>query len=196
VLGAVSPPGGDLAEPVTAHTRRFVRSVWSLDRDLAYSRHYPAIGWRDSYSRDAAILTSVRAEAGDRAWGERRDRALRLLAHADELESIAQLVGTDSLPASERAALRAARVLREGVLQQSAIDPNDQYSTPAKQQALLALALDVSDRLAALVERDVAIDRIDLSAAIRARSATAPGDVEGLAAVAARILADLDGAAP
>ena len=63
ILGAVSPPGGDLTEPVTSHTRRFVRSVWSLDRDLAYARHYPAVSWRDSSSRDADQLAIWRAGA-------------------------------------------------------------------------------------------------------------------------------------
>jgi V/A-type H+-transporting ATPase subunit A len=177
ILGAVSPPGGDLTEPVTSHTRRFVRSVWSLDRDLAYARHYPAVSWRDSSSRDAEQLGMWQAEHGDPGWGERRARALRLLTDSDRIESIAQLVGAGSLPAQERLTLRAARLLREAVLQQSAVQANDQYSSPAKQRALLALVLDVHDRLAALLERGVGvaeIDSFDLLPALRARYDTAP----------------------
>ncbi len=77
VIGAVSPPGGDLTEPVTAHTERFVRCVWSLDRDLAYARHYPAISWAGSFSRDAQAVGARHASTGDTAWTGRRDAACR-----------------------------------------------------------------------------------------------------------------------
>jgi V/A-type H+/Na+-transporting ATPase subunit A len=177
ILGAVSPPGGDLTEPVTSHTRRFVRAVWSLDRDLAYARHYPAVSWRDSSARDVDRLAAWQAENGDPGWGDRRARALRLLADADRIESIAQLVGTESLPAPERITLRTARLLREAVLQQSAVLDNDQYTSPTKQRALLALVLDVHDRLTGLLEHGVAIADIeaaDLSGVLRARYDTAP----------------------
>jgi V/A-type H+-transporting ATPase subunit A len=186
VLGAVSPPGGDLAEPVTAHTRRFVRSVWSLDRDLAYGRHYPAVSWRDSSARDAERLATWEAAHGDPGWGERRARAMRLLTDADRIESTAQLVGLDALPTREQAELRAARLLREVVLQQSALAPNDQYCSPAKERALLALVLDIHERLLAMVDRGLTaaeLDALDLSAALRARHDT-PADgaaqVEGI----------------
>ena len=102
MLGAVSPPGGDMTEPVTAHTRRFVRCVWSLDRDLAYARHYPAMSWGDSSSRDAERARRLAPVSGDREWAERRARALTLLAEADRLESMAELVGVGSLPDAER----------------------------------------------------------------------------------------------
>ena len=110
-------------------------------------------------------------------WGERRARALRLLTDADRIESIAQLVGTESLPARERITLRTARLLREAVLQQSAMLANDQFTSPPKQRALLALVLDVHDRLAGLLERGVAIadlDAVDLGGVLRARYDTAP----------------------
>ena len=85
VVGAVSPPGGDLTEPVTANTQRFVRALWTLDRDLAYSRHYPAVGWAGSFSRDAAVARSWHARNGDPAWSRRRERILGLLADADRV---------------------------------------------------------------------------------------------------------------
>jgi len=199
ILGAVSPPGGDLTEPVTAHTRRFVRSVWSLDRDLAYARHYPAVSWRDSSSRDAQQLASWQAEHGDPGWGERRARALRLLSDCDRIESIAQLVGPDSLPAQEQLSLRTARLLREAVLQQSAVVENDQYSSPAKQRALLALVLDVHDRLHALLEQGVAsgqLDALDLTAVLRARYDTPPDGAAEVQRIGQSLIDSLDAPSP
>ncbi|MGZ4195361.1 MAG: V-type ATP synthase subunit A [Solirubrobacteraceae bacterium] len=202
ILGAVSPPGGDLTEPVTSHTRRFVRAVWSLDRDLAYARHYPAVSWRDSSARDVDQLATWQAENGDAGWGERRTRALRLLTDADRIESIAQLVGAESLPGQERIMLRTARLLREAVLQQSAVLDNDQFTTPAKQRALLELVLDVHDRLTGLLERGVpleSLDAVDLSSALRARYDTAPDDALAVAQIARELGHELDaigGSAP
>jgi V/A-type H+/Na+-transporting ATPase subunit A len=196
ILGAVSPPGGDLTEPVTSHTRRFVRSVWSLDRDLAYARHYPAVSWRDSSSRDADALSIWQAEHGDPGWGSRRARALRLLTDADRIESIAQLVGADSLPAQERVTLRTARLLREAVLQQSAVLDNDQYSSPAKQRALLELVLEVHDRLSALLDRGAEIaevDSFDLEPALRARYDTPPDGAADVERIGRDLLASLEG---
>jgi V/A-type H+-transporting ATPase subunit A len=195
ILGAVSPPGGDLTEPVTSHTRRFVRSVWSLDRDLAYARHYPAVSWRDSSSRDAEQLATWQAEHGDPGWGVRRGRALRLLTDADRIESIAQLVGAESLPAQERVTLRSARLLRDVVLQQSAVLDNDQYSSPAKQRALLALVLELHDRLIGLLELGIAIaelDSLDLSAVLRARYDTPPDGWDEVERIGRELIGALD----
>ena len=173
-----------------------MRSVWSLDRDLAYARHYPAVSWRDSSSRDAEQLAVWQAEQGDPDWGERRARGLRLLADADRIESIAQLVGADSLPAQERVTLRAARLLREAVLQQSAVLDNDQYTSPAKQRALLELVLDVHDRLSALVDRGAPIAQVeafDLEPLLRARYDTPPDGVVDVERIGRDLLAALNG---
>lgn len=195
VLGAVSPPGGDLTEPVTSHTRRFVRAVWSLDRDLAYARHYPAVSWRDSSARDSDGLATWQAEHGDPGWGERRTQTLRLLTDADRVESIAQLVGADSLPASERLTLRVARLLREGVLQQSAVLPGDEYTTPAKQRALLELVLEVHARMQALLEGGTPIARLDafdLSPVLSARFETTPEGAAEVNQIATELIGALD----
>ena len=195
ILGAVSPPGGDLTEPVTAHTRRFVRAVWSLDRDLAYARHYPAVSWRDSSSRDAEQLAIWQAEHGDPDWGERRRLALRLLTDADRIEQIAQLVGADSLPAAEQLTLRVARLLREAVLQQSAVLDNDQYTSPSKQRALLTLVLELGDRLSAALERGVApaaLDALDLSAVLRARYETPPDGADQVQRIGHELIGTVD----
>jgi V/A-type H+-transporting ATPase subunit A len=194
VLGAVSPPGGDMAEPVSAHTRRFVRAVWSLDRDLAYARHYPAVSWRDSSCRDAEALAGWHSLHGDWNWAERRSRALGLLAEADRIEAVAQLVGAGSLPDEERIVLLAARLLREAVLQQSSISANDATCEPAKQAALLDMVLALHDRFRRLLEHGVAaslIEETDLSEATRAREAGGPGDVESVEGIRDRLLARL-----
>ena len=198
ILGAVSPPGGDMSEPVSAHTRRFVRATWSLDRDLAYARHYPAVSWRDSWSRDSEALADWHFLQRDSGWAERRRAALGLLAEADRLESIAQLVGAASLPDRERVVLLGARLLREGVLQQSSLSATDVYCAPAKQAALLALMLALHDRCLALVERGVPAERIeqaDLSEAVRARELTPPDGAAEVAALGERVLARLEGLA-
>jgi V/A-type H+-transporting ATPase subunit A len=180
ILGAVSPPGGDLTEPVSAHTRRFTRCTWALDRDLAYGRHYPAVSWRESFSRDAEAVAGWHFVRHEPAWREQRERALTLLAEADRLESIAQLVGAASLPNAERITLVAGRLLREGVLQQSSLSENDAYCEPAKQSALLALVLRVIDRCLELAADGVqasAIEEFDFSAVLRARDTTPPDAV-------------------
>jgi V/A-type H+-transporting ATPase subunit A len=194
ILGAVSPPGGDLTEPVSAHTRRFTRCTWSLDRDLAYARHYPAVSWRDSFSRDADAVTAWHVLRHEPTWGERRERALALLAEADRLSSIAQLVGAGSLPDAERIALLGGRLIRDAVLQQSALSENDAYCEPRKQAALLGVVLDVVARCQLLVHKGVAasaIEEVDFAPLTRARDATSPGAVAEVEAVYAQIAPSL-----
>jgi len=196
ILGAVSPPGGDMTEPVSAHTRRFARCIWSLDADLAYARHYPAVSWRDSSSRDAERIAEWYVAGHEPLWGATRARALRLLAEADHLESVSQLVGATSLPDTERIVLLTGRLLREVVLQQSSLSPNDASCSPAKQKALLGLVLGVHDRCLELVARGVtaaSIEQVDLSAASRARDTTPPDDARGVDAIGAEMLARLGG---
>ncbi len=195
ILGAVSPPGGDMTEPVGAHTRRFVRCVWALDADLAYARHYPAVSWRESSSRDAERVAEWHAANHEPLWASRRRRALRVLAEADHLESIAQLVGAGSLPDRERATMLTGRLLREAVLQQSSLSDNDAYCAPAKQQALLELVLRLHDRYLELVEQGVSIARIeeiDVSPAVRARDTTGPDDAVAVAEIGESLLAALE----
>ena len=194
ILGAISPPGGDLTEPVSAHTRRFTRCTWSLDRDLAYGRHYPAVSWRESSSRDAEAVAAWHFLRHESGWGERRERVLELLAEADRLEAIAQLVGTGSLPDGERIVLLAGRLMREAVLQQSSLSENDAYCEPAKQQALFQLVLDVYDRCRELLAEGVAaeaIEAVDLSEVVRARDATPPDGADEVAAVLRRVAPSL-----
>jgi V/A-type H+-transporting ATPase subunit A len=198
ILGAVSPSGGDMAEPVTAQSRRFVRAVWSLDRDLAYARHYPAVSWGESSSRDVQYVAKWHAEEGDPTWGDRRARAVALLAEADRLQAVAELVGTASLPDAERIVLLTGRLLREAVLQQSALSANDAWCAPGKQAALLALVLDLHGAALELVRDGVpaaAVEALDLSAAARARDRVGPDDAVGVDRIRDELLERLRSAA-
>jgi V/A-type H+-transporting ATPase subunit A len=185
IIGAVSPPGGDLTEPVTAQTRRFVRCVWSLDRDLAYARHYPAVSWNESFSRDAERVGLIRSEAGDTEWAERRALALALLAESERLESLVELVGAAALPDRQRVTLRSAKLLREAVLQQDATSAADAYCGEAKQEALLEMVLAIHDRLVALVEAGVSGERLEQLDLARVSAARESGGADDVAAVAA-----------
>jgi V/A-type H+-transporting ATPase subunit A len=184
VIGAVSPPGGDLTEPVTTHTQRFARSLWTLDRGLAYARHYPAVSWADSFSRDAEAVAAWHAGHGDPGWGQRRARISGLLAEADRLGALVELVGAAALPARERVALLAGRLLREAVLQQSALSPTDAFSPAERTAALAAAVLGVVDACQVLADRGVpaaVIEEQDFSPLLRARE-----EAGAVAEVAAR----------
>ena len=195
VLGAVSPPGGDRSEPVTANTERFVRCVWSLDRDLAYARHYPAVSWTGSFSRDADPVGTWHARTGDPTWAARRATLVGLLGEADRLEALADLVGLGSLPAAERVTILGARLVREAVLQQNALSPTDASCSAEKGAALAQAALDVIERCQHLVDRDVlasTIEEQDFSPLVRAREETDADDVDGVRRRRDAILSTLD----
>jgi len=184
IIGAVSPPGGDTTEPVTAHTQRFVRGLWSLDRDLAYARHYPAVAWAGSFSRDADRLGVWYARNGDVGWAPRRARVMTLLAEADRLRDLAELVGAGSLPGRERVVLLAGRLLREGVLQQSALSPNDAHCTAGKTAALVDAVLAVVARCDELVDAGIGaaeIEELDFSPILRAAQETTADGADGVA---------------
>ena len=193
-IGAVSPPGGDMTEPVTAHTERFVRCLWSLDRDLAYARHYPAVTWRRSFSRDVGAVGAWHATEGRPSWAADRARAVSLLAEADRLAAVVELVGIGALPAHERMALLAGRLVREVVLAQSALSPNDAACGADKQAALLDMVLAVYDRCLSLVDAGVApaaVEEADLSPMARAGDDVGPDDAAGVRARRDEVLAVL-----
>ncbi|WP_240509657.1 V-type ATP synthase subunit A [Streptomyces malaysiense] len=198
VIGAVSPPGGDRTEPVTAHTERVVRCLWSLDRELAYARHYPAVSWSESFSRDATVLGTAHARAGDPGWAERRGRVARQLASADRLADLVELVGSTALPPRERIDVLAGRLLREAVIQQNALSPADAYSTPGKTTALVEAALTVIDRCLELVDAGTAVDAVeavDFTPLLRARETAAPAETAPVTAARDTVLARLEEAA-
>jgi V/A-type H+-transporting ATPase subunit A len=141
LIGAVSPPGGDFSEPVTAHTKDIVETFWALSKPLADARHYPSVDWNDSFSGSASIAGQWWSQEVSPDWGKLRARALALLAQADELTRIVNLVGPEALSPPQRWALEGAEMVKQGVLQQSALDPVDSYCPPAKQVALLQAVL-------------------------------------------------------
>ncbi len=169
IIGAVSPPGGDMTEPVTTLTQRFVRSLWTLDRDLAYARHYPAVSWEASFSRDADALLAAAPETA-----ALRGRVTALLGEAGRLAALAELVGTGTLPAHERVVLLGGRLLREGLLQQSSLSPVDAYSAPERTRALADALLTVIGHCDRLADRGVpvaSIEEHDFSPILRAKDA-------------------------
>ncbi|GAA1331417.1 V-type ATP synthase subunit A [Actinocatenispora thailandica] len=196
IIGAVSPPGGDLTEPVTTYTERFVRCRWTLDRDLAYSRHYPAVSWSESFCRDLGAAAAAHRAAGDAGWPDRRDRILAVLAEADRLTTVAELVGVDALPPAERAALLCGRLARDALLRQSALSAVDAYCDERRGAALAEAVRTVCDAVrAAVAGAAVAADveRVDFGPLVRARE---DPDTDGVAGRVATVLAAVRGAAP
>ncbi|MBQ8680973.1 MAG: V-type ATP synthase subunit A [Treponema sp.] len=151
VIGAVSPPGGDFSEPVTQHTKRFIRCFWALDRELANARHYPAIGWIESYSEYAEEVREWWDKLDPR-WAEVRLSALELLKDEQRLQQIVRLIGPDALPDEKRIVLTVADMIKNGFLQQSAFDAVDVYSIPEKQIAILMLIMTFYQRSLAVIK--------------------------------------------
>ena len=144
-VGAVSPPGGDLSEPVAQGTMRIVKVFWSLDASLAYRRHFPAINWLNSYS---LYLNSMRPWYDEHLGEEfmrNRDRAMSMLQEENELNEIVQLVGKDSLSPGDQLTLEVTRMLREDFLQQNAFMDVDSYSSFDRQEKLLGMILHYDD---------------------------------------------------
>ena len=140
-VGAVSPPGGDLSEPVTQATLRIVKVFWGLDASLADRRHFPAINWLRSYSLYLDRIDPwLRANVGE-DWPEMRGEAMRILQKEDELQEIVRLVGVDALSREDRMTLETAKSIREDFLHQNAFDDIDTYTSMAKQYRMLKLIL-------------------------------------------------------
>jgi V/A-type H+-transporting ATPase subunit A len=160
VVGAVSPPGGDFSEPVTQHTKRFIRVFWALDKSLASARHFPAINWLDSYSEYIEDVSDWWREKVGKDWLGMRNRSMELLSEESRLSQIVKLVGPDALPYAERMVLETTRLIREGILQQNATDPVDAYSSIEKQIGLLELVLYFHDRGMNVIKRGAPISVI------------------------------------
>ena len=141
IIGAVSPPGGDFSEPVTQHTRRFVRCFWGLDRQLANARHYPAISWLESYSEYMEDLLPWWEQKLGFQREKDRTEMMELLHREVRLQQVVKLVGPDALPDSQRFIIEVCTVFKNAFLQQNAFDDIDRYSTLEKQTRMLALIL-------------------------------------------------------
>ncbi len=141
-IGAVSPPGGDISEPVSQATMRIVKVFWALDSSLAYARHFPAINWLTSYSLYIDNLRNWYTEQFGEEYIKNREKALRILQEESELQEIVRLVGQDALSADDRLTLETARMIREDFLQQNAFVDEDAYSSYLKQYRLLNIVLE------------------------------------------------------
>ncbi len=160
VIGAVSPPGGDISEPVSQATLRIVKVFWSLDSSLAYKRHFPAINWLTSYSlyMDTMQGWFDQNVAGD--WIELRNKLMRLLQDEAELEEIVQLVGMDALSAPDRLKLEAARSIREDFLHQNAFDDVDTYTSLEKQHDMMQLIISYYEKSAEALQAGADINKL------------------------------------
>ncbi len=181
VVGAVSPPGGDFSEPVTQHTKRFIRCFWALDKSLASARHFPAINWLDSYSEYLEDVAGWWQKEVGKDWLGMRNHAMELLSEEDRLSQIVKLVGPDALPDEQRMVLETSRLLREGILQQNALDTVDAYATVEKQITMLELVLYFHERGLNIIKRGAPISVIHdlpvVDTLIRMKSAVSNEDL-------------------
>jgi V/A-type H+/Na+-transporting ATPase subunit A len=197
LISAISPPGGDLSEPVSQASLRVAGTLWALDAELAHQRQFPAVDWSGSYSAHAEQLQTWFEARVDSGWGQVRRATLELLQRDREVREIAGLVGPDALQDSDRLVLAMAQLMRESVLGQSAYDPNDARSAPAKTFRLAALVTRAAERVLARLRGGTALASIDLGPLRRALVAVRDaGPEEGAAHAAAAdgVLAELAGA--
>lgn len=159
-IGAVSPPGGDLSEPVTQATLRIVKVFWGLESSLAYRRHFPAINWLTSYSLYKDRLNAWFIENVEKDWQEQIGEAMRILQLEAELDEIVKLVGVDALSADDRMVLEIARSIREDFLQQDSFEITDSYCPLQKQHDLLKLILSFYEKSKTAIARGADIERI------------------------------------
>ncbi len=157
IIGAVSPPGGDFSEPVTQHTKRFIRCFWGLDPELAGARHFPAINWTDSYSEYIADISNWWRERSDISWSQLRSRFMELLQIEQRLQQVVKLVGPDALPDSERLILETARIIKIAFLQQNALSEEDSYCSPEKQLRMAQIIIHFYDRARSIIEKGAPI---------------------------------------
>ena len=160
IIGAVSPPGGDFSEPVTQHTKRFVRCFWGLDRQLANARHYPAISWLDSYSEYLDDVSEWWETRSGTSWLKNRGEIMELLQKEVRLQQVVKLVGPDALPDTQRFIIEVCTLFKNAFLQQNAFDDIDRYSSVEKQVRMMEIILTYHRRGAEAIRRGVTIVKL------------------------------------
>ena len=195
IVGAVSPPGGDFSEPVTQHTRRFIRCFWALDTELANARHYPSIHWLRSYSEYVEDVADWwQHQAPD--WADLRQEALKVLQREERLQQIVKLVGPDVLPDAHRLILFVAELLKDGFLMQSAFEEKDAYCSPKRQVALLRIILMLYRRGQKVIQAGAPLERLRrlecVPELVRIKNAVGNDETDKLAEFEARVAAQLD----
>ena len=156
-IGAVSPPGGDFSEPVTQHTKRFVRAFWALDRQLANARHYPAISWLESYSEYVEDVGPWWDEQTQGEWRGLRSAIISVMQKEARLERVVKLVGADVLPDSQRLILQAASMFKSAFLQQSAFDQVDAFCAAEKQYLMLKIIITFYNLASEAIQKGVTL---------------------------------------
>ena len=151
IIGAVSPQGADFSEPVTQNTKRFVRSFWALDKELAYKRHYPAVNWNLSYSEYIGELAKWLDKNVDSMFVTDRQRIINLLSQENKLLEIVKLIGSDVLPDEQKLVIGIGQVIREGFLQQNSFHKEDTYTPIEKQLKMMEVILYLYDRSRELI---------------------------------------------
>ncbi|MGE5687954.1 MAG: V-type ATP synthase subunit A [Gemmatimonadota bacterium] len=197
VVAAVSPPGGDLSEPVTQATLKVAGTLWALDPALAQQRQFPAVDWATSYSLHAERLTAWFAGQTGADWPELRRVALELLQRGRELRDIAGLVGLEALQDADRLVLESARLVQELVLGQSAFDPNDARSSATKTYRLAGQLIAFHRAAARAIAAGARFEQLDLGSARRAIAAVraaGPAELDAAVAAAERAVAAIGGA--
>jgi len=172
VIGAVSPPGGDISEPVSQATLRIVKVFWGLDSSLAYRRHFPAINWLNSYSLYQSKVDEWMDKNVDETFSSRRTKAMRLLQEESNLQEIVRLVGKDTLSYDDQFKLEAAKSIREDFLQQNAFHEQDTFTSLAKQDKMLSMVLEFYDKSVLALKEGVYLGDL-LNLPIRERIARA-----------------------
>ncbi len=160
VIGAVSPPGGDISEPVSQATLRIVKVFWGLDANLAYRRHFPAVNWLTSYSLYVDSMSKWYCDDVSADWMELRSSIMRLLQEESELEEIVKLVGMDALSAPDRLKLEAARSIREDFLHQDAFHEVDTYTPLSKQHLMMLLVMAFFNKTTAALNKGADIEAL------------------------------------
>ena len=160
IVGAVSPPGGDVSEPVSQNTLRVTRVFWALDSSLASRRHFPSINWLNSYSLYQLELSKWYEKNVARDWQSVYSESMAILQKEAELQEVVQLVGYDALPEKEKAILDISRMIREDFLQQSAFDEVDSYCSTKKQYGMLKTIMEMSRHQNEAIERGVSMEKL------------------------------------
>jgi V/A-type H+/Na+-transporting ATPase subunit A len=168
VMGAISPPSGDFSEPVTSHTKRYVKAFWALDVKRAQARFYPAIHPLQSYAEDAGEFAPWWAAQGNGQWLALRRRFLTLLDEQAQLERMARIIGKDALPARQQLTLLCAELINEAFLRQSAFSEIDRVCSPARQSAMMRLLGRFIDLAETALAAGVEPERIAALACLRA----------------------------
>ena len=195
-IGAVSPPGGDISEPVSQATMRIVKVFWALDSSLAYARHFPAINWLTSYSLYVDTLRPWYTEQFGEAYMQNREKAMHILQEESELQEIVRLVGQDALSPADRLTMETAKMIREDFLQQNAFVDEDAYSSYAKQFRLLDMILSYDTLCRNALTLGADMNSLFVIAARekigRAKMANQDTFEEDYAAIAAEMKAEID----